>query len=212
MLKVRDIMTRDVVTLSPDLTLEQASGVFAQKHISGAPVIASGRVVGVVSQSDILDFAASAAVAPAEPAPIEIRVPEEESERLPLPTWEDVGNTPARFFADSWTELPDEAAAAQLIESEPYGERADYESSVLGAHTVDEVMTRALRSVQPDAEVSEAADYMRRVGIHRVLVMEGEELLGILTALDLAKAVADHRLENRVYVFGRHADDRGEEP
>jgi CBS domain-containing protein len=60
--------------------------------------------------------------------------------------------------------------------------------------------------------VSEAADYMRRVGIHRVLVMEGEELLGILTALDLAKAVADHRLQNRVYVFGRRADDRGEEP
>jgi chloride channel protein, CIC family len=60
MLKVRDIMTRHVVTLSPDLTLEQASGVFAQRHISGAPVIASGRVVGVVSQSDILEFAASA--------------------------------------------------------------------------------------------------------------------------------------------------------
>jgi CBS domain-containing protein len=212
MLKVRDIMTREVVTLSPELTLEQASGMFAQKHISGAPVVANGRVVGVVSQSDILELAASAAATPAEPAPIELRAPEEENERLPLPTWEEVGMTPGRFFADPWTELPEEAAAAQLIESEPYGERADYESSVLGAHTVDEVMSRALRTVRPDVEVSEAADYMRRVGIHRVLVMEGEELLGILTALDLAKAVADHRLQNRVYVFGQRADNRGEEP
>jgi CBS domain-containing protein len=211
MLKVRDIMTREVITLSPDLSLEQASGVFVQKHVSGAPVVTRERVVGVLSQSDILDFAASAAVTPAEPAPIEVRAPEEESERLPLPTWEEIGNPPARFFAEPWPELPEEAASAQLIESEPFGEAANYESSVLGAHTVDEAMSRALHRVRPDALVSEAADYMRRVGIHRVLVMEGEKLVGIITGLDLANAVADHRVENRVYVFGRRADDRGEE-
>jgi CBS domain-containing protein len=83
---------------------------------------------------------------------------------------------------------------------------------VLAAHTVDEVMSRALHTVRPSAEVAEAADQMRRTGIHRVLVMERDELVGILTTLDVAKAVADHRLQTRVYVFGRHAQDRGDEP
>jgi CBS domain-containing protein len=186
--------------------------MFAQKHISGAPVVANGRVVGVVSQSDILEFVVSAAAAPGEPTGIEVRAPEDESERGPLPTWEEVGETPGRFFAEPWTELPEEAVSAQLIQTEPYAERGGYESSVLGAHTIDEVMSRALHTLRPGADVSEAADHMRRVGIHRVLVMDGEELLGILTALDIAKAVADHRLQARVYVFGRRADDRGEEP
>jgi CBS domain-containing protein len=211
MLKVRDIMTRQVFTLSPDLTLEQASGLFAEKHVSGAPVVANGRVVGVISQSDILELAASAAASPAEPTGIEVRSSEEESDRRPLPTWEEAEAT-ARFFADPWLDLSEESTAAQLIETEPFGESAGYESSVLAAHTVDEVMSRAVQTVRPSDDVTEAADHMRRTGIHRVLVMEGNELLGILTALDVAKAVADRRLQTRVYVFGRRAQDRGEEP
>jgi CBS domain-containing protein len=207
MLKVRDIMTPDVITLRPDMTLEEASGVFAQNHVSGAPVVANAEVVGVVSQSDILEFVTAASTA-GEPGGIDVRAPEEESERRPLPTWEEESAMPASFFSQRWTE-PDESSAAQLIESEALSETAGYEVTLLAAHTVDEVMTRAIHAVHPGAEVVTVADYMRRVGIHRVLVMDGKKLLGILTSLDVATAVADHRLERRVYVFGRRADDRG---
>jgi CBS domain-containing protein len=50
-----DFMTRDVFAVGPDTSLETAARMLAQRRISGAPVIDNGRVVGVVSASDLVD-------------------------------------------------------------------------------------------------------------------------------------------------------------
>ena len=51
----KDIMTREVTTVKPDLSVQELAKVFAQGKISGAPVVAeNGRVTGVVSDGDIL--------------------------------------------------------------------------------------------------------------------------------------------------------------
>ncbi len=48
-------MTRDVVTLSPGMTLEAAAERLVQREISGAPVVDEhGHLVGILSESDIL--------------------------------------------------------------------------------------------------------------------------------------------------------------
>ena len=50
-----DVMTRDVVTLSPEMTLEAAAERLVQRSISGAPVVDEhGRLLGILSESDIL--------------------------------------------------------------------------------------------------------------------------------------------------------------
>lgn len=50
----KDIMTREVTTVKPDLSVQELAKVFAQGKISGAPVVAdNGRVTGVVSDGDI---------------------------------------------------------------------------------------------------------------------------------------------------------------
>ncbi len=41
MLRLRDLMTRDVHTASPEMTLREAADLFARKHISCAPVMAA---------------------------------------------------------------------------------------------------------------------------------------------------------------------------
>lgn len=52
---VADVMTRSVLTLSPDMTLERAAEVLVEKGISGAPVVdAAGRLVGILSETDLL--------------------------------------------------------------------------------------------------------------------------------------------------------------
>jgi CBS domain-containing protein len=208
--KVRDFMTREVVTLTPEMTLREAGNLFADAHVSGAPVVAAGRVAGVVTQSDILAFLAAGGAG--QPEGIELRTPEEESRRAPLPSWDESLPEPDSFFSDPWTELGEETEAARLIETEPLADASGYEQSALDAHTVDEVMSRSLCAVRPDADIGEAAEYMRTAQIHRVLVMERDELLGILSTMDLAKAAADHRMQTRVFVFGKHAEDRGAEP
>jgi acetoin utilization protein AcuB len=52
-LYVTDVMTRDPVTVGPDEPLEQAATLMLTHKISGLPVVADGRVVGIVTESDV---------------------------------------------------------------------------------------------------------------------------------------------------------------
>jgi len=52
--KVRDLMTKEVYTVQPDLTVEEAAAILLAKRISGLPVVdKQNRLVGVITQSDI---------------------------------------------------------------------------------------------------------------------------------------------------------------
>jgi CBS domain-containing protein len=54
-MKIESLMTRDVVSVSPDTPLKDVAALLSEKHISGMPVCgADGTVVGVVSEADIL--------------------------------------------------------------------------------------------------------------------------------------------------------------
>jgi CBS domain-containing protein len=55
-----DVMTRDVVTLPPDATLRQAARLMTKHGISAVPVLKSGVVVGIVSETDLISPAAAA--------------------------------------------------------------------------------------------------------------------------------------------------------
>lgn len=64
MLKLREIMTKDVLTVPPDMSIREAAELFSGERLGGAPVVEHGRIVGMLSASDLLDFIASL---PAEP-------------------------------------------------------------------------------------------------------------------------------------------------
>ncbi len=52
--KVKDVMTRDVITLSPEESALKAKEIMAEKFIAGIPIVVNGIVVGIVTTSDIL--------------------------------------------------------------------------------------------------------------------------------------------------------------
>jgi CBS-domain-containing membrane protein len=55
-LRVRDVMTVDVVFLRTHFTLDEAWAVLHERGIRGAPVLdARGRLVGVLSKADLAD-------------------------------------------------------------------------------------------------------------------------------------------------------------
>ena len=57
MLKARDVMTKEVITITPDKTLEEAIKVLVENKISGLPVCdEKKRVLGMISERDILNF------------------------------------------------------------------------------------------------------------------------------------------------------------
>lgn len=51
---LRDLMTSEVQTLDPDMTLREAVERFAAEGFGGAPVVAGGRLVGVISRKDLV--------------------------------------------------------------------------------------------------------------------------------------------------------------
>ena len=47
-------MTRDVITVPPDYTVEETAQVLQKNRISGAPVVdADGQLVGTITQTDL---------------------------------------------------------------------------------------------------------------------------------------------------------------
>ena len=147
MLKLKDIMTSSVLSVTPQTTLREAMEILSENHISGVPVMSGSKVVGVFSATDLLDFLA------------------DYDETRP-----EVGLRHARMPLDEVS--------------------------------VTEVMTRTIQSLSPEFGVENAAEFMRKAQIHRVLVMDGDIVLGIVSTSDVAKAVAEHRIGTRTYVFG----------
>jgi CBS domain-containing protein len=55
-MKIREIMNREVRTVTPDTSLAELARLFADTGIHGAPVVdAENRLVGIVTESDVLN-------------------------------------------------------------------------------------------------------------------------------------------------------------
>jgi len=54
-MRAHQIMTRSVITVTPETTIVEAANTMLQKHVSGLPVIdAAGKFVGIVSEGDFI--------------------------------------------------------------------------------------------------------------------------------------------------------------
>lgn len=149
MLKVKDLMTREVLTLAPNTSVREAAELLATEHVSGAPVVRLGKLVGMVSAADLLEFISSL---PADP----------------------------------------EAVSGGM------------EHGILDDHTVEEAMTRGpLTTIDPEAPANRVAEVLQESGIHRLPVVEGEKLVGIISTTDVVKAVAERKISYRTFVFPR---------
>ena len=57
MLKARDVMTKNVITIKQDVPLKDAIKILVGKGISGVPVFDdSNKVVGILSEKDIINY------------------------------------------------------------------------------------------------------------------------------------------------------------
>ena len=199
MLRLRDIMTTDVLSVAPETSVRDAMELLARHHVSGVPVIANHQLVGVVTTTDLLMFASGL---PGVPTQRDVDEP-----------WSDTGTTIAEdvererectsaFFADLWDDAGADAAERIASVDGP-------EWNALEEHDVSEVMTRSpLVTLSPNADVTTAAALMNDRGIHRVLVTDNDHLVGIVTALDIATAATRHVGARRTYVFNRDRDFR----
>lgn len=206
MLRLRDIMTTGVITVTPETPLRAAMDLFAEHHISGMPVVEGTRVVGVLSASDVLAFAATP---PGEREEPEVTLGDEEGEErderavaLDTDEWEEPpgvagdAEQAGRNLAELWMAL---GGGEETEEPRPRAPGWD----PLAEATVADAMTWGVYALPPASDVAAAAECMRSADVHRMLVMEQGRLLGIVTTMDLVRAVAGNRILRRTYVFDR---------
>jgi CBS domain-containing protein len=141
-LRVAEISHEEWPTLGPDETVESAIKLFAESGISGAPVVEDGRLVGIVTEGDLIFRDAD----------------------IKAPGFLDIlgGLIPL----GSWDEYRKEALKSAGV-------------------TVDEVMTRELITISPDASLAEASTIMADKRVKILPVAEGHALRGIITRMDI---------------------------
>jgi CBS domain-containing protein len=141
-LTVAEIAHKEWPTLGPDETVESAIKLFAESGISGAPVVDGGRLVGILTEGDLIFQDAD----------------------VKAPGFLDIlgGLIPL----GSWDEYRKEALKSAGV-------------------TVDEVMTRDLITISPDASLAEASTLMADKRVKILPVAEDDILRGVITRMDI---------------------------
>lgn len=72
-MRVKDVMTRKVVRLSPDNSVRQAAKLMLEHHVSGLPVVDDeGHLLGVLSEGDLIRRTELCSTMVASPAELEL--------------------------------------------------------------------------------------------------------------------------------------------
>jgi CBS domain-containing protein len=70
-MRASDIMTKDVITVTPEMSLDEARVLLLRHRIHGMPVVDhSGRLVGIVSTVDLVDKLGTVVLHIMEPHPV----------------------------------------------------------------------------------------------------------------------------------------------
>lgn len=52
--KVKDIMTSDIISVTPEQSLDECMALMTEKHIRHLPVLESGKLIGLISIGDVV--------------------------------------------------------------------------------------------------------------------------------------------------------------
>ncbi len=139
----------------PEQSLVELRHLLIESHISGAPVVSEGRLVGVVSRSDL----------------VRIR------ELLDALDGQVYGSA-------DWTDnQADGFKHPAREEFHGFQKRADQ-------LRVKDAMRAQVLTCSPDTPVVELASEMVRHHVHRIVVVEDDRPIGIISSLDIAALVA----------------------
>jgi CBS domain-containing protein len=174
-IRVRDIMAADVVSVRPDTTVRELVQVLAGRQIGGAPVLTeAGELVGIVTTTDLVRLASDAADVPLGDL----------LTRLSTGQLDNQADGLLSFLAtDAWG---DSESLAPLPPSEEPPAELDYEE-----YLVRDIMRSPRCVVRSDDSLEALARALLDGHVHRAPVLDDGRLVGIVTTFDVLRAVAN---------------------
>jgi len=79
-LKATELMTSDVITVAPDVPLEEAARIMTDNKIGGLPVLENGKLVGIITETDIFKVFLQLLGAREKGLRLTLRIPERKGE------------------------------------------------------------------------------------------------------------------------------------
>jgi CBS domain-containing protein len=177
---VSDEMTRDVLTVSQDMTLEVAAGLMVKHRVHRVVVTEDGKALGLLSTRDLM------------------RAIDEKGTNLPLSEFmsSPVFTIRAEEALGMAVERLEKARVSGLVVVEdewPVGVFTQTEALearyLPRATAVGDVMSPRILTLASRTRLHRAAAQAATTGVRRVVVQDGERLVGILSGLDFAQAV-----------------------
>ena len=89
-----DIMTTRLATAAPDTALADLVRLMVDRHVRAVPILQEGKLVGIVTQTDIICALASRDGAMAAPSDRDRQIREAFNAALALPPWSDAASNP----------------------------------------------------------------------------------------------------------------------
>lgn len=159
---VRSLMQTPAKVIDSAASLAELERAFLELGVRSFPVVERGRLVGIVSRSDVV-----------RQLSVEQTLAENASD--------------AEQEVSGFEDEQEEAEEADDHVGDQVGQRLE------GLH-VSDVMIRRIHTVGPDASLAEAAKLLVSKRIHQAPVVEGDKVVGLLSALDFARPFAEGRV------------------
>lgn len=158
--KAKDIMTKNVTCVKPDMKINELDKIFVGSRITGAPVTdENDDLIGVVSKSDIVSYDFKKGMH---------------------------ASSMSDYYSD--TGLAPQQMTDDFIETN--------EINLVDA-TVKDLMVKDVYTGKADDSIFDISKMMYEKRIHRLVIAEGQKVLGIVSTLDILKVVGEMEGEKK---------------
>lgn len=206
---VEVLMVPDPITITPETSTRDIAAIMLDKNISGVPVVENGTVAGIVTKRDIMRSAylrglkATVGEVMGEAVTVNryhsldhiIETMKSKNDKIIVVNDDGslagiITETNLAFYdyLNERMELPRKEVKL-LRRSEPAGQKR-YRYVVEVSAVAEDVMSRPVITVAPDAPLQDAVGLMLEKEINSLAVVEGGEIRGLLKRDDIIKEVA----------------------
>ena len=182
--KVAEIMSSPVETVSADMSVFDASLVMSDKHIKRLPILSEGRLAGIVTQTDLVRALTSygmwrevAQIMTSDVAAVQKNITVAEAAKIM--TERDISGIVAMEANKPVGILTERDLLRRVVAL-----RKDPEKVKL-----QEVMSSPVITVPPSYSVFSVSKIMNKMHVRRLIIADDEYLCGIVTQTDIFRAV-----------------------